>query len=207
MNSIKPKVYVIYYSTYGHVKTLAHKIVEGLKKTDNVDVHVRQFPETLSDEILSKMYAPPKDPDIPNATIADLEDADAILFGFPTRYGTAPAQVKSFWDSTGKLWTSGAMHGKMAGTFFSTASQSGGQESTALTFLPNLIHHGMIYVPLGYVNTNLFIVDEVIGGSPWGAGTIANGDGSRQPSQKELEVAVTQGENFAKIVAQYLFKK
>ncbi|PVU87944.1 hypothetical protein BB561_006113 [Smittium simulii] len=202
----KPQVYVVYYSTYGHVKTLAHKIIEGLKKTDNVDVHVRQFAETLSDDVMAKMHAPAKDADIPYITLADLEAADAIMFGFPTRFGSAPAQVKAFWDSTGQLWASGALQGKMAATFFSTASQGGGQECTALSFLPNLVHHGMIYVPLGYANTNLFSVDEVVGGSPWGAGTVANGDGSRQPSEKELEIAVTQGERFAQTVAQYLSK-
>ncbi|PVV02470.1 hypothetical protein BB560_003080 [Smittium megazygosporum] len=202
----KPSVYVIYYSTYGHVKTLAHKIVEGLKNTDLVNVEVRQFPETLSEEILTKMHAPAKDADIPSVTLQDLESADAIMFGFPTRYGNAPAQVKAFWDSTGKLWSSGALQGKMAGIFFSTASQGGGQETTALTFLPNLVHHGMIYVPLGYASTHLFDLSEVVGGSPYGAGTVANGDGSRQPSAKELEVAITQGERFAKVVAQYLSK-
>ncbi|PVU92769.1 hypothetical protein BB559_003597 [Furculomyces boomerangus] len=199
----KPTVYVVYYSTYGHVKTLANKIMEGLNKSGTVNAKLFQFQETLSDEILGKMHAPKKDEAVPVITLADLTDADAFLFGFPTRYGNAPAQVKAFWDSTGQLWASGALQGKMAGVFFSTASQGGGQETTALTFLPNLVHHGMIYVPLGYTHANLFALDEVVGGSAYGSGTVAAGDGSRQPSEKELTIAEHHGERFAKIVAQY----
>ncbi|KAJ2024135.1 hypothetical protein GGI06_001123 [Coemansia sp. S85] len=192
-------IFVITYSTYGHINKVAESVVTGLKKAGAV-VSRYQIAETLSDEILAKMHAPPK-PDLPVIQAKDLVEADAFLFGFPTRYGTTPAQVKAFFDSTGQLWTKQALAGKPAGFFFSTASQHGGQEVTVFSTLPILAHHGMIYVPFGYANPHLFDNSEVIGGSAWGAGTIANGDGSRQPSQKELEIAENQGENFAKVAA------
>lgn len=163
-------------------------------------------PETLSDEILTKMHAPPK-PDVPVITVADLSDADGFLFGIPTRFGTMPAQIKTFLDSTGGLWQSGALAGKFTGIFFSTAVQHGGQETTAFTTITYFAHHGMVYVPLGFANPHLFDNSEVIGGSPYGAGTIANGDGSRQPSEKELSIAETQGENFAKTVKTFVAGK
>ncbi|KAJ1948332.1 hypothetical protein FBU59_001645 [Linderina macrospora] len=188
----RPKVFVIFYSTYGHVHTVAKSVQKGLEKSGNVDVEVYQFPETLSDEILGMMHAPPK-PDIPVITVDKLTEADGFLFGFPTRFGSAPAQVKSFFDATGGLWASGALF----------ASQHGGQETTAMTFLPNLAHHGMIYVPAGFRNQNLFDNSEVIGGSAWGAGTVAGGDGSRIPTEKELSIAETQGEDFAKFAVKF----
>ncbi|KAJ1958776.1 hypothetical protein EC988_000096 [Linderina pennispora] len=198
----RPKVFVVFYSTYGHVHTVAKSIQKGLEKVGNVDVELYQFPETLSEDILGKMHAPPK-PDVPVITVDKLTEADGFLFGFPTRFGSAPAQVKSFFDATGGLWAKGALFGKPAGLFFSTASQHGGQETTAMTFLPNLAHHGMIYVPAGFRNQNLFDNSEVVGGSPWGAGTVANGDGSRLPTEKELSIAETQGEEFAKFAAKF----
>ncbi|KAJ2783174.1 hypothetical protein H4R18_001841 [Coemansia javaensis] len=191
------KIFVITYSTYGHINTLAKSVVKGLEKA-GAQVSRFQIAETLSDEVLAKMYAPPKE-DIPIISPAQLPEADGFLFGFPTRYGTVPAQVKAFFDATGSLWQKQALAGKPAGFFFSTASQHGGQETTVLTSLPVLAHHGLIYVPLGYSNPNLFGNDEVVGGSAWGAGTVANGDGSRQPSAKELEIAESQGEGFAKV--------
>ncbi|KAI8320849.1 flavoprotein WrbA [Martensiomyces pterosporus] len=195
----KPRVFVITYSTYGHINAVAQSIKKGLQKTGSVDVELYQFPETLSGEVLSKMHAPPKS-NIPVITVDKLTEADGFLFGFPTRFGSAPAQVKAFFDATGGLWAKGALHGKPAGFFFSTGSQHGGQETTVMSFLPNLVHHGILYVPFGFRNTNLFDNSEVVGGSAWGAGTVANSDGSRQPSQKELEVAETQGEDFATVV-------
>ncbi|KAJ2811422.1 hypothetical protein H4S07_002073 [Coemansia furcata] len=193
------KIFVITYSTYGHINKVAESVVQGLKKA-GAEVSRYQIAETLSDEILAKMHAPPK-PDLPIITAADLVEADGFMFGFPTRYGTTPAQVKAFFDSTGQLWMKQALAGKPAGFFFSTASQHGGQEVTVFSSLPILAHHGMIYVPFGYANAHLFDNSEVIGGSAWGAGTIANGDGSRQPSEKELAIAENQGENFAKVAA------
>ncbi|KAJ2842378.1 hypothetical protein J3B02_005599 [Coemansia erecta] len=193
------KIFVITYSTYNHINTVAESVVKGLEKA-GVEIGRYQVAETLSEEILTKMHAPAK-PDLPIIKASDLPKADGYLFGFPTRYGTAPAQVKTFFDSTGQLWASQALAGKPAGFFFSTASQHGGQEATVFTSLPILAHHGMIYVPLGYSHPHLFDNSEVVGGSAWGAGTVANGDGSRQPSQKELEIAETQGEQFAKVAA------
>ncbi|KAJ2360273.1 hypothetical protein H4S02_009503 [Coemansia sp. RSA 2611] len=191
------KIFVITYSTFGHINKVAESIVKGLKKA-NVDVGRYQIAETLSEEILTKMHAAPK-PDIPVLNPKDLPEADGYLFGFPTRYGTTPAQVKTFFDATGGLWTKQALAGKPAGFFFSTASQHGGQEVTVFTSLPILAHHGMIFVPFGYGHANLFDNSEVIGGSPWGAGTVANGDGSRQPTEKELDIAEAQGEQFGNV--------
>ncbi|KAI9503983.1 hypothetical protein GGI25_000864 [Coemansia spiralis] len=193
------KIFVITYSTFGHINKVAESVVKGLEKA-GAQVGRYQIAETLSDEILAKMHAAPK-PDFPVIQASQLPEADGYLFGFPTRYGTTPAQVKAFFDATGGLWAKQALAGKSAGFFFSTASQHGGQEVTVLTSLPILAHHGIIYVPLGYPHPNLFTNEEVVGGSPWGSGTIANSDGSRQPTEKELELAELQGEKFAAVAA------
>ncbi|KAJ1868674.1 hypothetical protein LPJ55_005836 [Coemansia sp. RSA 990] len=196
----KPKIFVIYYSTYGHVHTLAQSIMKGVSKSGDVDVEMYQFAETLPDDVLEKMHAAPK-PNVPVIDADKIAEADGVLIGFPTRFGAAPAQVKAFFDATGKLWASGALVGKCAGLFFATGSQHGGQESTAYSFLPHLAHHGMIYVPLGYPSPYMFENDSVIGGSAWGAGTVAGSDGSLQPNYKELDIAEIQGEKFASVVA------
>lgn len=193
-----PTVYIIIYSLYHHIYKVAKDVQKGLE-SEGVTVKLFQVPETLSDEILEKLHAPPK-PDIPVITVDALTEADAFLFGVPTRFGTFPAQMKSFLDATGALWATGALSGKFVGTFFSTASQHGGQETTAYTLLTYFAHHGLNYVPLGFANSHLFDNSEVVGGSPYGAGTVANGDGSREPTVKELEIAQTQGENFAKLL-------
>ncbi|KAH8555596.1 flavoprotein-like protein [Umbelopsis sp. PMI_123] len=193
-----PVIYIVYYSTYGHIYTLAKEVQKGLEG-QGVQVKIFQVPETLTEEVLTKMHAPPKQ-DVPVITVDDLKNADAILWGIPTRFGTMPAQVKDFLDQTGSLWQTGGLAGKFTGVFFSTASQHGGQETTAFTTLTFFAHHGMIYVPLGFAHANMFDNSEVIGSSPYGSGTVANGDGSRMPSEKELVIAYTQGENFAKIV-------
>ena len=163
-----------------------------------------RIPETLSDDVLAKMHAPPK-PDVP--VLSDpsvLEGYDAFLFGIPTRYGNFPGQWKAFWDQTGKQWASGSFYGKQAGLFVSTAGLGGGQESTAIAAMSTLAHHGISFVPLGYATAFAQLTDltEVHGGSPWGAGVLAGSDGSRQPSAKELEVAQIQGESFFKLVNQ-----
>lgn len=193
----KAKVLVVYYSLYGHVAQLADQIAEGAKST-GAQVTVRQIAETLPAEVLAKMGAPPKR-DIPIATADDLAAADAIFFGIPTRFGAASAQVKALLDSTGQLWAKGALVGKVASVFFSTATQGGGQETTALTFLTQFVHHGMIYVPIGYSSPLLFNMDEIHGGSPYGAGTFAGPTGSRQPSKLELDVANHQGKHVSNI--------
>lgn len=181
---------------------MADKELEGLKAA-GVDASIFQIPETLPQEVLDKMHAPPKPSDIPVITVDDLAQFDGFLFGFSTRYGTYPAQFKSFWDATGGLWAQGTLHGKFVGLFVSTGSPNGGQETSVRNSISTFIHHGLNYVPLGYKNTfaQLSNLDEVHGGSPWGAGTYAGGDGSRQPSDLELEVAFIQGKTFAETVA------
>jgi len=152
------------------------------------------------------MYAPAK-PDYPIVDAEQLKEFDAFLFGVPTRFGNFPAQFKSFWDSTGGLWASGALIGKYAGVFVSTATPGGGQESTVMNSISTLTHHGMLFVPLGYgaAFPALSNLTEVRGGSPWGAGTFAGGDGSRQPSELELGLATTQGKRFWEVVSRVTF--
>ncbi|KAJ1848629.1 flavodoxin-like fold protein, partial [Coemansia sp. RSA 2703] len=198
MTGTKPKIFVLYYSTYGHVHTVAQAITKGLLKSNTVDAELYQIPETLPADVLEKMHAAPKSP-VPVITPEKLAEADGFLLGFPTRFGVAPAQVKAFFDATGQLWSQGAFVGKPAGLFFSTGSQHGGQESTAFSFLSHFAHHGIIFVPLGYASPLMFDNESVMGGSAWGSGTVAGPDGSLQPTQKELEIAETQGENFAKV--------
>ncbi|RKO88679.1 NAD(P)H:quinone oxidoreductase, type IV [Blyttiomyces helicus] len=194
----KPKIFVVIYSMYGHIKTLSEAIVKGLKE-EGVDATLYRVEETLPDSVLTKMYARKFD-EIPVLAPEDLVKADGFLFGIPTRFGTPAAQVKTFWDATGKLWATGALVGKYAGVFTSTGGQHGGMETTIFTFLPHLAHHGIIYVPLGYQAPELHDQSEIIGGSPWGAGTIAGGDGSRKVSEKEIQIALTQGRTFAKTI-------
>lgn len=178
---------------------------EALKELNLSDssVDIFQIPETLPAEILELMHAPPKPSDIPVADLETLKNYDGILFGFSTRFGTYPAQFKSFWDASGAFWAQGTFHGKFVGLFFTTAGMGGGQESVAKLTLSSFVHHGMVYVPLGYKNSfaALSNLEEVHGGSPWGAGAIAGGDGSRLPSELELELAFVQGKSFAQVVA------
>ncbi|OAA55032.1 Flavoprotein WrbA [Niveomyces insectorum RCEF 264] len=200
-----PKIAIVYYSMYGHIRKMADAEKAGAEKA-GATVDLYQVPETLSAEVLEKMHAPAKPTDakiLTDPTV--LKEYDGLLFGVPTRYGNFPAQWKTFWDTTGGIWASGGYYGKPAGIFFSTASPGGGQESTAMSSMSTLAHHGLIYVPLGYAKTfaQLTNLNEVHGGSPWGAGTFAGPDGSRQPSALELEVATTQGEEFAQVAAKF----
>jgi len=195
-----PKVAIVYYSMYGHIRTMALEVKKGLEAA-GCKVTLLRVAETLPDEVLTKMGAPGIGKDDEVATAASLADYDGLMFGFPTRFGMAPAQIKALMDSTGGLWQKGALIGKPAGVFFSTGTQNGGQETTALTFVTQLAHHGMLFVPMGYSTPLLFDLTEVHGGSPYGAGTIAGADGSRQPSEHEKKVAVHHGEHFGKIVA------
>ncbi|KAL3820648.1 hypothetical protein ACJIZ3_006553 [Penstemon smallii] len=192
------KVYIVYYSTYGHVEKLAEEIKKGAESVDGVEAKLWQVPETLSHEVLGKMGAPPKS-EVPIITPNELVDADGIIFGFPTRFGMMAAQFKAFIDSTGGLWRTQALAGKPAGIFYSTGSQGGGQETTPLTAITQLTHHGMIFVPIGYTfGAGMFEMEQIKGGSPYGAGTFA-GDGSRQPSELELGQAFHQGKYIAGI--------
>ncbi|KAF9491756.1 flavoprotein WrbA [Pleurotus eryngii] len=203
--TMAPKIAIVTYSMYGHINTMADAILKGIQEAGgNADRY--QVPETLPQEILTKMYAPAK-ADIPVITPEVLATYDAFIFGIPTRYGNFPAQWKAFWDSTGGLWASGALAGKYASVFVSTAGQGGGQESTAIASLSTLTHHGLIYVPLGYAKAfkQLSDLSEVRGGSPWGAGTFAGADGSRKPSALELEIATLQGQYFYGVVSKVKF--
>jgi len=198
-----PKIAVVYYSMYGHIRQLAEAEKKGAEAA-GAEVDIYQIPETLSDEILAKMHAPPKPTDIP--VLSDptvLLKYDAFLFGIPTRYGNFPAQWKTFWDSTGQIWGSGGYWGKKAGLFVSSGNPGGGQESTALAAMSTLAHHGIVFVPLGYSKAfpEITNVTEVHGGSPWGAGTFAGIDGSRQPTELELKIATIQGEVFAQALS------
>lgn len=202
-----PRVAIVYYSLYGHIKQLAEAEKKGIEDAGG-SADLYQLPETLDQDVLTKMHAPPKDPNV--KTLDDpsvLESYDAFLFGIPTRYGNFPAQWKTFWDKTGKQWATGAFWGKYAGVFISTGTLGGGQESTAIASLSTLTHHGIIYVPLGYKHSfgQLANLEEVHGGSPWGAGTFAAGDGSRQPTKLELEIATIQGKVFYETVKKVNF--
>lgn len=200
----KVKVFIIYYSMYGHVLSLAKKVKEGVDSVEGVEGFLYQVAETLPADVLTKMGAPPKDESIPTINAAQLPEADAFLFGFPTRYGMMAAQMKAFFDTTGSLWQAQSLAGKPAGVFISTGTQGGGQETTALTAITQLTHHGMLFVPIGYTfGVGMFKLDEPRGGSPYGAGTFA-GDGTRTPTAVELSMAEHQGRltaNVAKLMA------
>lgn len=193
------KLLVLYYSMYGHVETMTQAIAEGARAVDGVEVTIKRVPELLSADKLAQVggkanqVAPVADP-------KELADYDAIIFGTPTRFGNMAAQMRNFLDQTGGLWMNGGLVGKVASVFTSTGT-GGGNESTIISFLPTLMHHGMIYVGLPYACPELADISEVKGGSPWGAATIAGADGSRQPSAKELAQARFQGRHVAQIAA------
>ncbi|KAF2029998.1 flavo protein WrbA [Setomelanomma holmii] len=198
-----PKIAIVYYSMYGHIKQLADAELKGIKEAGG-DAALFQVAETLPEDVLAKMHAPPKPTDITVLNDpSQLEEFDGILFGIPTRYGNFPAQFKTFWDKSGKQWAQGSFWGKYAGVFISTGTLGGGQESTAISTMSTLVHHGFIFVPLGYKTTfaQLANLEEVHGGSPWGAGTFSAGDGSRQPTALELDIATKQGAAFYQAVS------
>ena len=170
------------------------------------DVTLYQIAETLPPEVLQKMYAPGQPTDVPLMTAQLMPQFDGFIFGAPTRYGQPAAQYKALWDSTGQLWQQGALDGKLAGFFFGTASLGGGQEVTASTNLSHFVHHGMLFVPMGYGDPDkpLFDLDTVHGGSPWGAGTLSAADGSRKVSGMELGMAQYQGKRFATFANQFV---
>ncbi|OLQ07621.1 Minor allergen Alt a 7 [Symbiodinium microadriaticum] len=205
--SKKGKVCIVYYSMYGHVKKLADEIAASMKE-EGVSVDMFQAPELLGADVLKKMGAPakPSDTVMDHAKVQQLADYDGLLFGIPTRFGSASAQMKAFFDNTGSLWQSGALAGKLTGSFCSTGTLNGGQESTHMTTMTNMVHHGMIYVPLGYQagGDGQFDMTEIHGGSPWGASTYAGADGSRQASAMELKIARRQGKVFASKVKQMM---
>jgi NAD(P)H dehydrogenase (quinone) len=193
------KVLVLYYSSYGHIETMAYAVADGVRAA-GADVVVKRVPELVPDAVARQNHFK-MDQKAPVANPAELADYDAVIFGTPTRYGNMTAQMKNFLDQTGGLWMKGALVGKVGSVFTSTATQHGGQETTILTFLPVLMHHGMVVVGLPYAFQGQMGVEAVKGGSPYGASTIAGGDGSRQPTEIELEGARYQGRHVAGIAA------
>lgn len=193
------KILVLYYSMYGHIETMANEVAEGARGVAGVEVTVKRIPETMDAEAF-KRAGGKVDQAAPVATPAELADYDAIIIGTPTRFGNMAGQVRTFLDQTGGLWAKGALAGKVASVFTSTGT-GGGQEMTITSTWTTLAHHGMVIVPIGYTTPALFDVSQVGGGTPYGASTIAGGDGSRQPDERELGIARHQGEHVAGIAA------
>ncbi|MFD1327016.1 NAD(P)H:quinone oxidoreductase type IV [Mycoplana ramosa] len=193
------KVLVLYYSAYGHIETMANAVAEGAKSA-GADVAIRRVPELVPEEVAKASHFK-LDQAAPIATIDELEEYDAIIVGAGTRFGTVASQMRNFWDQTGGLWFNGKLVGKIGSVFTSSATQHGGQESTLLSFIPTFLHHGMVVAGLPYAFQGQMGIDEVKGGSPYGASTITDGDGSRQPSAVELDAARFQGAHVAKLAA------
>lgn len=194
------KVLVLYYSSYGHVETMAKAVAEGAASVAGTEVVVKRVPELIPEDV-AKRSGIKLDQDAAVATVDELPNYDAIIFGTPTRFGMMASQMRNFLDQTGGLWAKGALIGKVGSVFVSTATQHGGQESTLLSFHTTLLHHGMVIAGLPYSFGGQTRLDEVTGGSPYGATTIAGGDGSRQPSENELEGARFQGAHVARLAA------
>ena len=196
------KVLVLFYSTYGHIYRMAQAVAEGAREVAGVDVVIKRVPETLPPEVLEKLGALEAQKafaHVPVATVDDLGEADAIIFGTPTRFGNMIGQMRQFLDATGGLWAQGKLVGKVGGVFTSSATQHGGQESTILGFHVTLLHHGMVVVGLPYAFQGQTRIDEITGCSPYGASTIAGGRGERLPSANELDGARFQGRHVAQI--------
>jgi NAD(P)H dehydrogenase (quinone) len=192
------KVLVLYYSAYGHIETMANAVAEGARSVDGVEVDVKRVPELVPEETAKAAHYK-MDQAAPIATVDDLAAYDAIIIGTGTRYGRMSSQMANFLDQTGGLWFRGALNGKVGSAFTSTASQHGGHETTLFSMVTNLLHLGLIYVGLPYSFQGQMTLDEVTGGSPYGAGTLTGGDGSRQPSENELAGARFQGRHVAEI--------
>jgi NAD(P)H dehydrogenase (quinone) len=198
------KVLIVFYSMYGHTYKMAQAIAEGVKEVPGAEVTLRRVPETLSDEVLGKMgalEARKAMANIPVCNVDELAGADAVIFGTPTRFGNMCGQMRQFLDGTGQLWAKGALVGKVGSVFTSTGTQHGGQESTILTFHITLLHQGMVIVGLPYAFAGQTRIDEITGGSPYGASTIVGGKGERMPSENELAAARWQGKHAAQIAS------
>lgn len=196
------KVLIPYYSLYGHVHRMAQAVAEGVREVEGAEVKLCRVPETLPEEVIEAMGAVEAQKamaDIPICSVQDLAEADALIFGTPTRFGNMCGQMRQFLDATGQLWAKGALVGKVGSVFVSTGSQHGGQESTILTFHLTLLHHGMIVVGLPYSFQGQMRMDEITGGAPYGATTIAGPTGQRIPSENELAAARFQGRHVASI--------
>lgn len=193
------KVLVLYYSFYGHIEAMAHAVAEGAREA-GAEVAVKRAPETLPAAVLEQAGAK-LDQSAPVASVDELPEYDAIIFGSPTRFGSVVSQMRNFLEQTGGLWAQGKLIGKVGSVFTSAATQHGGQESTQLTIIPTLLHHGMVVVGLPYSCADQMGIDEVNGGSPYGASTVVGGQGERMPSEKELAMARFQGRHVAEVAA------
>jgi NAD(P)H dehydrogenase (quinone) len=196
------KVQVIFYSMYGHVYKMAQAVAEGIKQVSGAEVSLYQVAELIPDDILEKYGAKAAKAsfaNVPVAVVDKLSEADAIIFGTPTRFGNMAAQMRNFLDQTGALWGKGALVGKVGSVFASTGTQHGGQETTITSFHSTLLHHGMVIVGVPYTESGLTYMDDITGGTPYGATTLAGADGRRQPSENELKIARFQGKRVAEI--------
>ncbi|HEV7832274.1 MAG TPA: NAD(P)H:quinone oxidoreductase [Caballeronia sp.] len=203
------KVQVVFYSMYGHIYRMAEAIAEGAREVAGADVSIHQVAELTPDEVLEKSGAKAARAafaHVPLASVEQLAQADAIIFGTPTRFGNMCAQMRNFLDQTGGLWMNGGLIGKVGSVFTSTASQHGGQETTITSFHTTLLHQGMVIVGVPYSEPGLLRMDEISGGTPYGATTMSKGDGSRQPSENELAIARFQGRHVAQIAAKLVAK-
>jgi NAD(P)H dehydrogenase (quinone) len=198
------KVLIVYYSMYGHIHKMAQAVAEGVNSVSGAEAVLRRVPETLPAEVLEKMGAVQAQQamsSVPVCTVDELATADAVIFGTPTRFGNMCGQMRQFLDATGQLWATGALVGKAGSVFASSNTQHGGQESTILSFHTTLLHQGFIVVGLPYAFQGQMRMDEITGGSPYGASTIAGGSGERMPSENELDAARYQGRHVAGIAA------
>ncbi len=198
------KILVVFYSMYGHIKRMAEAVAEGAREVSGATVELRRVPETLPKDTLTAigaLEAQKSFANIPICSVDELADADGIIFGTPTRFGNMCGQMRQFLDATGQLWLTGALVGKVGSVFTSTATQHGGQESTILSFHNTLLHQGMVIVGLPYSFQSQMRLDEITGGSPYGAATITGGKGERMPSENELAGARFQGKHVASITA------
>ena len=194
------KVQVVFYSMYGHLYKMAEAVAAGAREVQGAEVSLYQVPELVPDDVLAKSGAKAARQafaHVPVIQVDQLAEADAIVFGAPTRFGNMAAQMRNFLDQTGGLWMKGALVGKVGSVFTSTATQHGGQETTITSFHSTLLHHGMIIVGVPYSERRLLTMSEITGGGPYGAGTLAGGDGKRQPSENELAIARFQGRHVA----------
>jgi NAD(P)H dehydrogenase (quinone) len=192
------KVLVLYYSTYGHIEAMAYAVADGAREVAGVEAVVKRVPELVPDDV-ARAHHFKLDQPAPVATPAELADYDAIVIGTPTRFGNMAGPMRAFLDQTGGLWMKGALVGKVGSVFASSATQHGGNETTLITTIPTLLHHGMVVVGLPYACAEQMGLEEIKGGSPYGATTIAGGQGERQPSEKELAMARFQGRHVATI--------
>jgi NAD(P)H dehydrogenase (quinone) len=193
------KILVLYYSMYGHTETMAEAVAEGARRVSGTEVTIKRVPDLVPEDVARKVGARTDQP-AAIATVDELPSYDAIIFGTPTRFGNMCAQMRNFLDQTGGLWFHGKLIGKVASVFTSTGTQHGGHETTITSFHTTLLHHGMVIVGVPYSCKELMEMSEVTGGSPYGAGTLAGGDGGRSPSKNELAIARFQGTHVANIV-------